>query len=85
LVRLGEISFEAEVRRPKNLIQVQEQRSFDQKIENSPEKLSDFGGRPNRTAEIIKSKPVTPDKDTRSRRVFAHPKPDSPIKSPITN
>ena len=49
-------------KRPKNLIQTQEQRSFDHKIDTSPEKLSDFGGKPNRTTALIKVKPITPDK-----------------------
>ena len=50
LVKLGDIDFNpVEAKKPKNLIHVQEQRSFDHKIENSPEKLSDFGVKPNRT------------------------------------
>jgi hypothetical protein len=47
--------------------------------------LSDFGGRPNRTAEIIKIKPITPEKDLKIRKKFTNPKQDSPIKSHITN
>jgi hypothetical protein len=83
---LGEISFEwEEPKRPKNLIHVQEQRSFDHKIDTSPEKLSDFGGKPNRTTELIKVKPITPDKEVKARKIFTNPKQDSPSKSHITN
>lgn len=34
---------------------------------------------------MIKVKAVTPDKDVKSRKIFANPKQDSPIKSHITN
>lgn len=47
--------------------------------------MSDFGGKPNRTTELIKVKPVTPDKELRARKIFTNPKPDSPSKSHITN
>jgi hypothetical protein len=83
LIKLGDIAFDT--RKPKNLIQTQEQRSFDHKIETSPEKLSDFGVRPNRTTEILKLKPVTPEKELKIRKVFTNPKQDSPSKSHITN
>lgn len=79
LLKLGELTFDdphpnnPEQKKSKNLIHVHLQRSFDHKLENSPEKLSDFGGKPNRTAEIIKIKPVTPDKDIKARKPF-HPR-----------
>jgi hypothetical protein len=87
LVKIGEVSFDPphEQKKTRNLIHVHMQRSFDHQIENSPEKLSDFGGKPNRTAELIKIKAITPEKDIKSRKIFAHPKHDSPIKSHITN
>lgn len=87
LIKIGEINFDnpPPPEKKRNLIHVHEQRSFDHQIENSPEKLSDFGGKPNRTAELIKVKAVTPDKDVKSRKIFANPKQDSPIKSHITN
>ena len=46
--------------------------------------MSDFGGKPNRTAELIKIKPITPDKDTKVRKAF-HPRAESPMRSQITN
>lgn len=85
LFRLGEMDFGYnEPRRPKNLIHVQEQRSFDHKIDNSPEKLSDFGGKPNRTTALIKVKPITANKEV-NRKIFTNPKQDSPSRSHITN
>lgn len=83
LVKIGAIDFDAppQPRKPKNLIHVHEQRSFDHKIDNSPEKLSDFGGKPNRTTEIIKTKAVTPEKELRSRKILTNPKPESPQKT----
>jgi hypothetical protein len=87
LVKTGEVNFDSPPpaeKKSKNLIHVHLQRSFDHQLENSPEKLSDFGGKPNRTAELIKMKPITPDKDTKARKAFL-PRAESPIRSQITN
>ena len=62
---------------------MQEQRSFDHKLETSPEKLSDFGGKPNRTAELIKKNSVSPDLE--SKKIFQNNRQESPIRSQITN
>lgn len=86
LLKLGQLTIDPpdhEQKKSKNLIHVHLQRSFDHKLENSPEKLSDFGGKPNRTAELIKTKPVTPDKDIKHKPFL--PRAESPIRSQITN